>query len=171
VPQLIRQLRVSLAHERYVNHYATPEEPSRKCVRPPLSKSFGARLRERAQAGKSRASNGLFTGAEGNAGIAAYRDSFFRPLRLKRPKDTIVLTNSYETFRYIVDAVEIVGPTDVQVLHRTSNPELTLVAWLSVLLRGIRPEEICSPRAAASSVSRACLRTDRCQRLAAIQDV
>jgi len=66
-------------------------------------------------------------GTTGNAGIAAHRDTLFRPLREVRLKDGIVLTTSYGTFRYVVDAVEIVDPSDVQVLHRTADPELTLV--------------------------------------------
>jgi len=79
-------------------------------------------------------------GAAGNVGIAAHRDTFFRPLRHVRPKDTIVLTTSYGRFRYIVDAVEIVGPTDVQVLHRTSNPELTLVTCYPFFYVGSAPK-------------------------------
>ena len=66
-------------------------------------------------------------GPSGNIGIAAHRDTFFRPLREIRPQDSIVLTTSYGTFRYVVDATEIVDPTDVRVLHRTTDPELTLV--------------------------------------------
>ena len=79
-------------------------------------------------------------GAAGNVGIAAHRDTFFRPLRHVRPKDTIVLTTSYGTFRYIVDAVEIVGPTDVRVLRRTSNPELTLVTCYPFFYVGSAPK-------------------------------
>jgi sortase A len=79
-------------------------------------------------------------GVAGNVGIAAHRDTFFRPLRQVRPKDTIVLTTSYGTFRYIVDAVEIVSPTDVQVLHRTFHPELTLVTCYPFFYVGFAPK-------------------------------
>ncbi|HVP00273.1 MAG TPA: class D sortase [Bryobacteraceae bacterium] len=66
-------------------------------------------------------------GTGGNVGIAAHRDSFFRPLSEVRPEDGILLTTSYGTFRYVADAVEIVDPTDVHVLDPTADPELTLV--------------------------------------------
>jgi sortase A len=79
-------------------------------------------------------------GVVGNVGIAAHRDTFFRPLRHVQPKDTIVLTTSYGTFRYVVDAIEIVGPTDVQVLHRTSNRELTLVTCYPFFYVGPAPK-------------------------------
>ena len=79
-------------------------------------------------------------GAAGNVGIAAHRDTFFGPLRHVRPKDTIVLTTPYGRFRYIVDAIEIVDPTDVRVLHRTSNPELTLVTCYPFSYVGSAPK-------------------------------
>jgi len=66
-------------------------------------------------------------GTRGNIGIAAHRDTFFRPLAELRQSDEILLTTSYGTFRYVVDATEIVDPSDVQVLHQTADPQLTLV--------------------------------------------
>lgn len=66
-------------------------------------------------------------GTRGNIGIAAHRDTFFRPLAELRQSDEILMTTSYGTFRYVVDATEIVDPSDVQVLHRTSDSQLTLV--------------------------------------------
>jgi sortase A len=44
-----------------------------------------------------------------------------------KPRDCIVLTTSYGTYRYFVDAVEVVDPSSVGVLHPTNDPELTLV--------------------------------------------
>ena len=66
-------------------------------------------------------------GAAGNMGIAAHRDTFFRPLRDLRRDDEILVTTSYGIFRYVVNAIEIVDPSDVQVLHQTADPQLTLV--------------------------------------------
>lgn len=66
-------------------------------------------------------------GTKGNVGIAAHRDTFFRPLREIRPQDSIIMMTSYGTFRYVVDAIEIIDPNDVQVLQRKTGPELTLV--------------------------------------------
>ena len=79
-------------------------------------------------------------GSAGNVGIAAHRDTFFRPLRHVRPKDTILLTTSYGTFRYIVESVEIVGPSDVRVLRRTSTRELTLLTCYPFFYVGSAPK-------------------------------
>ncbi len=79
-------------------------------------------------------------GTTGNIGIAAHRDTFFRPLGDVRPTDGIVLTTPYGTFRYVVDAIEIVDPHDVQVLHRTSDPELTLVTCYPFTYVGPAPK-------------------------------
>ena len=79
-------------------------------------------------------------GTAGNVGIAAHRDTFFGPLRYVRPNDAIVLTTSYGTFRYTVDSVEIVSPTEVRVLQRTSHPELTLVTCYPFLYVGSAPK-------------------------------
>jgi len=79
-------------------------------------------------------------GATGNVGIAAHRDTLFRPLRNIRRTDEIVVTTSYGTFRYVVDKVEIVDPSDVQVLHRTSDPELTLVTCYPFTYIGPAPK-------------------------------
>jgi sortase A len=79
-------------------------------------------------------------GTAGNIGIAAHRDTFFRPLREVRPQDGIVLTTSYGTFRYVVEGVEVVDPGDVQVLHRTADPELTLVTCYPFTYLGSAPK-------------------------------
>jgi sortase A len=79
-------------------------------------------------------------GTTGNIGIAAHRDTFFRPLRNVRPQDGVVLTTSYGTFRYVVERVEIVDPADVQVLHRTADPELTLVTCYPFTYIGSAPK-------------------------------
>jgi len=79
-------------------------------------------------------------GVSGNIGIAAHRDTFFRPLRAARPQDLILITTSYGIFRYVVDAVEIVNPTDVQVLDPTTNPRLTLVTCYPFTYVGAAPK-------------------------------
>jgi len=79
----------------------------------------------RAAAGHIRGT--ALPGTTGNTGIAAHRDTFFRPLRELRQNDEIVMTTSYGTFRYVVSAIEIVDPSDVQVLRPTPDPQLTLV--------------------------------------------
>jgi len=79
-------------------------------------------------------------GTGGNTAIAAHRDTFFLPLREVRPRDRILITTSYGTFRYVVNAVEIVDPTDVRVLRRTANPELTLVTCYPFTYIGAAPK-------------------------------
>jgi sortase A len=79
-------------------------------------------------------------GTKGNVGIAAHRDTFFHLLREVRPKDDILLTTPYGTFRYIVDSVEVVNPSDVQVLQRTTDPELTLVTCYPFTYMGAAPK-------------------------------
>jgi len=79
-------------------------------------------------------------GTRGNIGIAAHRDTFFRPLRDLRRSDRIVLTTSYGTFRYVVDAIEIVNPSDVEVLHQTADPRLTLVTCYPFTYVGAAPK-------------------------------
>ena len=79
-------------------------------------------------------------GTTGNVGIAAHRDTLFRPLKRVRPNDNIVLTTAYGTFRYQVDSTEIVAPNDVQVLHRTPDRELTLVTCYPFTYLGTAPK-------------------------------
>ena len=79
-------------------------------------------------------------GRAGNIGIAAHRDALFRPLKDIRHQDKIVLTTSYGTFRYVVVEVEIVDPTDVQVLHSTADPELTLITCYPFTYLGAAPK-------------------------------
>ena len=63
----------------------------------------------------------------GNVALAAHRDSYFRPLRRIRPSDAIEMTTARRTYRYRVDSVDIVEPSDVAVLRDTGRPSLTLV--------------------------------------------
>ena len=61
-------------------------------------------------------------------------------MREVRFQDGIVLTISYGTYRYIVDAVEIVDPHDIQVLHQTTDRELTLVTCYPFSYIGSAPK-------------------------------
>lgn len=66
-------------------------------------------------------------GRGGNVGLAAHRDSFFRPLHGIRKADEIELVTARRTYRYRVNEVSIVPPEDVAVLRDTPSPSLTLV--------------------------------------------
>lgn len=79
-------------------------------------------------------------GTVGNVGIAAHRDTFFRPVREIRPDDLITLTTPQGVFQYRVEGTEIVNPTDVQVLHQTKDAELTLVTCYPFYYVGSAPK-------------------------------
>ena len=66
-------------------------------------------------------------GQPGNVAIAGHRDTFFRKLRDLRQHDTIEFTTLSGTYDYSVELMEIVGPSDVDVLLPTDEPQLTLV--------------------------------------------
>lgn len=63
----------------------------------------------------------------GNVGIAAHRDTYFRPLRFIRPGDTILLKTPKGSYQYRVQSTRVVEPSDVGVLAHTDQPTLTLV--------------------------------------------
>jgi sortase A len=66
-------------------------------------------------------------GQGGNAGLAAHRNTFFRPLRDVKVGDTVVVTTDAGSFTYRVDGLRIVDPTEVSVLDPTPAETLTLV--------------------------------------------
>ena len=66
-------------------------------------------------------------GATGNVGIAAHRDSFFRPLAGIEPRDRIRLRTPDGDWEYTVESTRIVRPSNVSVLANTGESELTLV--------------------------------------------
>ena len=63
----------------------------------------------------------------GNVGIAAHRDTFFRPLRRLVANDRITFATPGGDYTYAVESTEIVHPNDLQVLDQYSTPELTLI--------------------------------------------
>lgn len=77
---------------------------------------------------------------EGNVGIAAHRDSFFRGLKDIRKNDTIELTTLEGTFRYEVEWTKIVKPDDTSVLAPTGDAALTLVTCYPFYYVGSAPK-------------------------------
>jgi sortase A len=77
---------------------------------------------------------------EGNIGIAAHRDSFFRGLKDIRKDDTIELTTLDGTHRYQVEWTKIVQPDDTSVLAPTGQPALTLVTCYPFYYVGSAPK-------------------------------
>jgi sortase A len=66
-------------------------------------------------------------GSPGNVGIAAHRDSFFRPLERVAIGDLIELDTLERTILYRITELSVVEPTDVHVLDEIGMPVLTLV--------------------------------------------
>ena len=79
-------------------------------------------------------------GIRGNAALAAHRDTIFRPLQGVKAGDGIVMSTSYGEFRYVVNSIEIVNPTDVRVLRPTPDAELTLVTCYPFSYLGTAPQ-------------------------------
>jgi sortase A len=78
-------------------------------------------------------------GQQGNVGIAAHRDTFFRPLRDIRKDDLITVTTSRGEFRYRVVSTQIVDPDDVSVLNSDGSDVLTLVTCYPFNFIGAAP--------------------------------
>jgi LPXTG-site transpeptidase (sortase) family protein len=66
-------------------------------------------------------------GKQGNVGIAAHRDTFFRPLREVRSGDRIELETLSTVQSYVVRSVYVVDPETTSVLRPTNEPTVTLV--------------------------------------------
>ncbi len=79
-------------------------------------------------------------GQRGNVGLAAHRDTFFRPLRNVQHDDEITLTTVYGSYRYLVDSTQIVAPEDIQVLDDTGGTILTLVTCYPFYYVGSAPK-------------------------------
>lgn len=66
-------------------------------------------------------------GQGGNVGLAAHRDTFFRPLRKIATGDRITLRTPTGADEYAVESTRIVRPTETTVLANSKQSELTLV--------------------------------------------
>ena len=75
-----------------------------------------------------------------NIGIAAHRDTYFRPLRGIHVNDVVALKTPAGTSQYAVTETEIVRPSDVSVLARAPGRDLTLVTCYPFFYLGRAPE-------------------------------
>jgi LPXTG-site transpeptidase (sortase) family protein len=90
----------------------------------------------------------------GNVGLAAHRDSYFRPLRNIRHNDLIVIKTLRGVQHYAVQSTKIVTPDDVGVLDNTGQHILTLVTCYPFYYIGSAPERfIVQARAMDSPLS------------------
>jgi len=76
----------------------------------------------------------------GNIGVAAHRDTYFRPLRLVHANDVIALKTPAGISRYAVTETEIVQPSDVGVLAGAPDRDLTLVTCYPFYYIGYAPK-------------------------------
>jgi sortase A len=64
---------------------------------------------------------------QGNVGLAAHRDGYFRALQDIREGDFVEVLTLSERLRYRVTDIRVVSPRSVEVLAPTQEPTLTLV--------------------------------------------
>ena len=76
----------------------------------------------------------------GNIGIAAHRDTYFRPLRAIHANDLIALKTPAGLSQYAVTETEIVPPSAISVLSRAPGRDLTLVTCYPFFYVGSAPE-------------------------------
>lgn len=77
---------------------------------------------------------------DGNIGIAAHRDTFFRPLQAIHPSDVITLRTPSGDSRFAVTKTEIVQPSDIKVLAPAPGRDLTLVTCYPFSYVGHAPQ-------------------------------
>ena len=90
-------------------------------------------------------------GEDGNIGLAAHRDTFFRRLGDIREGDEVRVVTPEGTYHYRVEGTKVVNPSDVWVLDPTDQPALTLVTCYPFRYVGSAPQRfIVRARLAAS---------------------
>ena len=79
-------------------------------------------------------------GGDGNVGIAAHRDGFFRSLEQIQAGADLYIDTVDGTRRYRVSDVRVVLPQDVGVLGHTAEPTVTLVTCYPFHFIGAAPQ-------------------------------
>ncbi len=79
-------------------------------------------------------------GEGGNVALAGHRDTYFRPLRDIQVGDEIRFKTPAHSFLYVVESIEIVAPTDIQVLEASSGHDLTFVTCFPFYYVGPAPK-------------------------------
>jgi sortase A len=93
-------------------------------------------------------------GEEGNIGLAAHRDTFFRPLRDVQKNDRIMITTLEGTYEFEVESLKIVSPQDVSVLRDNGSATVTLVTCYPFNYVGSAPKRFIVQARQISSSSR-----------------
>ena len=79
-------------------------------------------------------------GEWGNVALAGHRDTFFRPLRNIRMGDEIGFKTPERDFKYRVESIEVVGPTELRVLESSTGHDLTLLTCFPFRYVGPAPK-------------------------------
>jgi sortase A len=79
-------------------------------------------------------------GHPGNVGLAAHRDTFFRPLKDLKIKDEVQLSTLAGNFTYQVESLRVVEPDNVGVLAPSGENVLTLVTCYPFYFVGPAPK-------------------------------
>lgn len=90
--------------------------------------------------GAARIAGTAAFGEQGNTGIAAHRDGFFRKLKDARLDSDVYVETLAGTARYRITEMSIVAPNEVGVLAPTTAPSLTLVTCYPFYYVGSAPE-------------------------------
>jgi len=85
-------------------------------------------------------SKSALPGQWGNVALAGHRDTFFRPLRDIRLGDEIRFTTSVRSFKYAVESIEVVSPTDIRVLESSTGHDLILLTCFPFYYVGPAPQ-------------------------------
>lgn len=88
----------------------------------------------------------------GNIGIAAHRDTYFRPLKDIRATDVIIVKSLTGVHKYAVQFTEVVPPSDVGVLDDSGRSMLTLVTCYPFYFVGPAPKRFIVRATALDSV-------------------
>ena len=81
-------------------------------------------------------------GVVGNCVIAGHRDTHFRALEDIRKGDVVELETKYGHFRYQVQSMEVVSPTNVSSLYPTDNAVLHLITCYPFRYVGHAPKRM-----------------------------
>jgi sortase A len=79
-------------------------------------------------------------GEWGNVALAGHRDTFFRPLRDIRLGDEIRFKTPERSYEYLVESIEVVAPTDIQVLEASTGHDLTFITCFPFHFVGPAPK-------------------------------
>jgi sortase A len=79
-------------------------------------------------------------GEAGNVGLSGHRDTFFRPLKDLRLKDEIQFATPKGNFKYEVESLRVVAPSNVGVLAASQENVLTMVTCYPFYYIGAAPK-------------------------------